>query len=86
MKDKIEEKKPEEKKSYKYWGRKVMMAIIGCIFVLIGLLVVNKMKVNIMFFRAYCYSIIALVTGYGLQNAGISISSFFKNNKNGGKE
>ena len=73
-------------KSYKYWGRKVMMAIVGCIFVLVGLLAVKKLEVGIMFFRAYCYSIIALVTGYGLQNAGISISSFFKNNGNGGKK
>lgn len=76
----------EEKlaKTYKYWGRKVVTTIIGCVFILIGLTLVKKLKIDIMFYRIYCITIVSLITGYGLQNAGISISSFFKNKTSGG--
>lgn len=68
-------------KNYSYFGRKFIISLVGCIFALIGLMIVKKLNIDIGYYRVYLWSVVVLITGYGFQNAGISISSFFKNNK-----
>ena len=71
-------------KNYSYFGRKFFISLIGCVFALVGLVLAKQLDIDIAFFKVYLWCIIFLITGYGFQNAGISISSFFKNNKNQG--
>ena len=71
-------------KNYSYFGRKFINTLMGCIFALVGLVLAKILDIDIAYFKIYLWTVSSLIIGYGFQNAGISISSFFKNNKKQG--
>ena len=77
----MKEKNKEGKPRYIYLGRKFFQTILGEILLFTGLIIAEKMEMDVELYKWFVRGIVGLVIGFGATNAGISIGSFFKNNK-----
>lgn len=74
-----------ESREYRYsFGRKAFFTSLGLGVLFLSLVVASRLNIDPKLYKAFILGVIGLITGFGFQNAGISIASLVNKKKNGG--